>query len=192
MSVSVRPRTIAASAAAAVVLAAAIIFPQVVSSPLLVTMAIFTLIFAIMSSGWNILGGYTGYISLGHAAFFGIGAYALARLSDHITVSTGYEPFFLLPVVGLIGAAFAVPLGIVALRTRRHVFVVLTIAMLFIGQLLATNLRDVTNGSTGQGLPQPPWLGDFFLSESRNAITLRISSCVRVLPNGCIAPAPPA
>jgi len=162
MSVSVRPRTIAASAAAAVVLAAAIIFPQVVSSPLLVTMAIFTLIFAIMSSGWNILGGYTGYISLGHAAFFGIGAYALARLSDHITVSTGYEPFFLLPVVGLIGAAFAVPLGIVALRTRRHVFVVLTIAMLFIGQLLATNLRDVTNGSTGQGLPQPPWLGDFF------------------------------
>jgi branched-chain amino acid transport system permease protein len=39
---------------------------------------------------------------------------------------------------------------------------VLTIAMLFIGQLLATNLRDLTNGSTGQGLPQPPWMGDFF------------------------------
>jgi branched-chain amino acid transport system permease protein len=146
----------------AIALAAAIAFPQVVSSPLAITIAIFTLVFAIMATGWNILGGYTGYISLGHAVFFGIGAYALARLSDHITVSTGYEPFFLLPLVGLIGAAFAVPLGIITLRTRRHVFVVLTIAMLFIGQLLATNLRDLTNGSTGQGLPQPPWIGNFF------------------------------
>jgi branched-chain amino acid transport system permease protein len=115
-----------------------------------------------MATGWNILGGYTGYISLGHAAFFGIGAYALALISQHLQVSTGYEPFFLLPAVGLIAAAFAVPLGIITLRTRRHVFVVLTIAMLFIGQLLATNLRDVTNGSTGQGLPQPPWTGAAF------------------------------
>jgi branched-chain amino acid transport system permease protein len=147
---------------ALVLLAAAVIFPQVVNSPLVMTMAIFTLVYAIMATGWNILGGYTGYISLGHAAFFGIGAYSLSLLSLHITVSTGYEPFFLLPVVGLIGAACAVPLGIITLRTRRHVFVVLTIAMLFIGQLLATNLRNLTNGSTGMALPTPPWMGAAF------------------------------
>src|SRR5438270_6153573 len=134
-------------------LVAAALFPRLDNSPLRITMAIFTLLYAIMATGWNILGGYTGYISLGHAVFFGIGAYSLALLSQHITVSTGYEPFFLLPVVGLIAAAFAVPLGIITLRTRRHVFVVLTIAMLFIGQLLATNLRGLTNGSTGMSMP---------------------------------------
>jgi branched-chain amino acid transport system permease protein len=147
---------------ALVILVIAVVFPQVVNSPLVMTMAIFTLIYAIMTTGWNILGGYTGYISLGHAAFFGIGAYSLSLLSSHLTISTGYEPFFLLPVVGLIAAACAVPLGIITLRTRRHVFVVLTIAMLFIGQLLAINLRSVTNGSTGSGLPQPPWMGSAF------------------------------
>ncbi|MGI8827945.1 MAG: branched-chain amino acid ABC transporter permease [Chloroflexota bacterium] len=153
---------IAGYVAALVALVIAAVFPQLVNSPVVMTMAIFTLIYAIMASGWNILGGYTGYISLGHAAFFGIGAYALALLSQHITVTTGYEPFFLLPVAGLIGAACAVPLGIITLRTRRHVFVVLTIAMLFIGQLLAINLRGLTNGSTGSGLPQPPWMGSTF------------------------------
>lgn len=153
---------IAGYVAALVILIIAVSFPQVVSSPLMMTMGIFTLIYAIMATGWNILGGYTGYISLGHAAFFGIGAYALSLLSQHITVTTGYEPFFLLPVAGLIGAACAVPLGIITLRTRRHVFVVLTIAMLFIGQLLAINLRGLTNGSTGSGLPQPPWMGSAF------------------------------
>jgi branched-chain amino acid transport system permease protein len=153
---------IAAYAAAFLVLVIAVVFPQVVSSPLVMTMAIFTLVYAIMATGWNILGGYTGYISLGHAAFFGIGAYALALISQHITVTTGYEPFFLLPVVGLIGAAFAVPLGIITLRTRRHVFVVLTIAMLFIGQLLTINLHSLTGGSTGTSLPTPPWMAAAF------------------------------
>lgn len=140
----------------------AIVFPRVDNSPLIITMAIFTLMYAIMATGWNILGGYTGYISLGHATFFGIGAYALAIICQHFAVPGGYEPFFLLPVVGLIAAATAVPLGIITLRTRRHVFVVLTIAMLFIGQLLATNLHDLTGGSSGLGLSQPPWMGADF------------------------------
>jgi branched-chain amino acid transport system permease protein len=115
-----------------------------------------------MAVAWNVLGGYTGYISLGHAAFFGIGAYTLGLLTQHYHVPGGYQPFFLLPAVGLIAAAFAVPLGVITLRTRRHVFVVLTIAMLFIGQLMATNLRDLTGGSSGLGLPTPPWLGESF------------------------------
>jgi branched-chain amino acid transport system permease protein len=143
-------------------LAVGVAFPQVVTSPTNVTIAINALIFATMATGWNILGGYTGYISLGHIAFFGIGAYALGLVSQHFNVPGGYEPFFLLPVAGLIAAAFAVPLGIITLRTRRHVFVVLTIAMLFIGQLVATNLHDLTGGSSGMALPTPPWLGESF------------------------------
>jgi branched-chain amino acid transport system permease protein len=145
-----------------VLLAVAVVFPRLDNDALVLTVAIFTLIYAIMATGWNILGGYTGYISLGHAAFFGIGAYALGLICQHWSVPGGYEPFFLLPVVGLIAAAVAVPLGIVALRTRRHVFVVLTIAMLFIGQLLAANLYQLTGGSSGLGLPTPPWMAAQF------------------------------
>jgi branched-chain amino acid transport system permease protein len=60
-------------------------------------------------------------------------------------------------------AFFAVPLGWIALRVRRHTFVVITIAMFFIFQLLAFNFIGLTNGSTGLGLPIPlDWGGDFF------------------------------
>ena len=145
-----------------VLLAAGVVFPHVFTSPLVMTIAIFTLIYATMAAGWNILGGYTGYISLGHAAFFGVGAYSLGLICQHWQISGGYGPFYLLPVAGLIAAAIATPVGWITLRTRRHVFVVLTIAMLFIGQLLATNLENVTGGSQGLGFPTPPWLGADF------------------------------
>jgi branched-chain amino acid transport system permease protein len=143
-------------------LLAALAFPQVFTNPLVTQIAVFTLIYATMATAWNILGGYTGYISLGHAAFFGTGAYALALICSHWNIAAGYPPLFLLPVAGLISAALAVPLGWIALRTRRHVFVVLTIAMLFIFQLLAFNLRDITSGSSGLALPLPLWTADFY------------------------------
>jgi len=53
----------------------------------------------------------------------------------------------------------AIPLGWIALRTRRHTFVVITIAIFFILQLMAYNLTGITNGSAGIGLPLPPWTG---------------------------------
>ena len=140
----------------------ALAFPQLFTDPLVRHIAVFTLIYATMATAWNILAGYTGYISLGHAAFFGVGAYAFGLLCQDWGVPGGYGPFLLLPLVGMIAAALAVPIGWIALRTRRHVFVVLTISILFIGQLLAFNLRDVTNGSTGLAFPNPNWSGAFF------------------------------
>lgn len=137
-------------------------FPLLFSNPTVTSIAVFTLMFAGMATGWNILAGYSGYIALGHAAFFGVGAYALAIMCQDWSIPGGYVPFLLLPVAGLVAAAFAVPLGWIALRTRRHTFVVITIAIFFIMQLLAYNLRDVTNGSTGLSLPIPPWTGASF------------------------------
>ena len=55
-----------------------IAFPQVFSNPAVTTIAIFTLMYAGATTAWNIFSGYTGYIALGHAAFFGIGSYAIA------------------------------------------------------------------------------------------------------------------
>ena len=139
-----------------------IIFPLVFTNPAVTTVAVFTLIYAIMATAWNILGGYSGYISLGHAAFFGIGAYTVAILAKDWNVSPGWAPFLLLLVGGLVAAIIALPLGYLALRTRRHTFVVITIAYLFIFQLLAYNLTGLTNGSAGLPMPSPTWSGGFF------------------------------
>ncbi len=146
-----------------VILAVFIAFPFVFSDPATTTIAVFTLMFAAAAVGWNIFSGYTGYIALGHAVYFGIGAYAMALLCQDWNIPAGYAPFFLLPLTGLIAAAFSVLFGWIALRTRRHTFVVITIATFFIMQLMAYNLRAITNGSAGISLPIPfDWSADFF------------------------------
>jgi branched-chain amino acid transport system permease protein len=139
-----------------------LVFPLLVSDPTLTGIAVYTLIFTGAAVAWNIFSGYTGYISLGHAVFYGIGGYALAIMCKDWNIAGGYTPFLLLPLVGLIASLFALPLGWIALRTRRHIFVVFTIALFFIFQLLAYNLSSITNGSSGMFMPAPTWSVDFF------------------------------
>lgn len=140
-----------------------LLFPQVFSNPAITTIAVFTLFYATATSAWNIFSGYTGYIALGHAAFFGVGSYAIALMCQGWNIPGGYLPFLLVPVAGLIAAVFAVPIGWIALRVRKHTFVVITIAIFFIMQPMAFNLRDITKGSTGLSMPIPVgWSGTFF------------------------------
>jgi branched-chain amino acid transport system permease protein len=146
----------------ALLLVVFIVFPLVVSNPAVTGIAVFALVFAVAATGWNIFSGYTGYIALGHAAYFGVGAYTITIMSQAWNVPGGYAPFLLLPLAGLVAAIFAIPLGWIALRTRRHTFVVITVATFFILQLMAYNLKGLTNGSTGLSLPIPDWSGDFF------------------------------
>jgi branched-chain amino acid transport system permease protein len=151
-------------------------FPLLFSNPAVTTIAVFTLLFAAAGTGWNIFSGYTGYIALGHAAYFGLGAYALALICQDWHIPGGYIPFLFVPVAGLIAAIFAVPLGGMALRTRRHTFVVITIAIFFIFQLMAYNLRTITNGSAGMSLPIPPadW-NEYFLNDVFYYVTLALT-----------------
>src|SRR6266566_8007477 len=125
------------------------------------TIAVFTLIGAIAVVGWNIFSGYTGYISLGHSVFYGFGAYTLGLASLDWHIPGGWEPFLLLPLAGLVAGVFALPLGWISLRTRRHTFVVITIAWVFIFQLLAYNLRGITGGSNGVFMPLTPWVAPY-------------------------------
>lgn len=138
------------------------VFPLVFSNPATTTIAFFTLVFAAAGTAWNIFSGYTGYIALGHAAFFGLGCYTMAIACEWWNIPGGWEPFALVPLAGIVAAVFSVPVGVIALRTRRHTFVVITIALFFIFQLLAYNLRGLTNGSSGLSLPIPTWSGDQF------------------------------
>ncbi len=140
----------------------AVAFPIIVPSPAITTVAVFTVLFAAATTGWNIFSGYTGYIALGHAVYFGLGSYAIAIMCEAWKIPGGNIPFLLVPLAGLVAAAFAVPFGWIALRTRRHAFIVITIATFFIMQLMAYNLRPITHGSAGMSLPLPPvtWTGN--------------------------------
>jgi branched-chain amino acid transport system permease protein len=136
------------AAGTAALLAALVAFPLVFTNPAVTTYGVYALIFVGFAAGWNIFSGYSGYISLGHAVFFGIGAYftGVATNDWHLP---GSDVFALLPLTGLVGAIFAVPFGLVALRVRRHTFVVITIAVFFIFQLMAYNLGSLTGGTSG-------------------------------------------
>jgi branched-chain amino acid transport system permease protein len=121
------------------------------------SIAFYVLIFMASVTAWNIFSGYSGYLALGHVAFFGTGAYAMALMQTDWHVAAGWPTMWLLPLCGLVAGLFAIPIGLVALRTRRHTFVVLTIAVVFIFQTLATNLA-FTGGTGGHLLTAPSWL----------------------------------
>jgi branched-chain amino acid transport system permease protein len=131
-------------------------FPVLITDPTATSIAVFTLIFMVSTAAWNIFSGYTGYIALGHAVFFGSGGYAVARAAEDWHVAGGWAVFALLPFAGLVAAAIAVPFGLIALRTRRHTFVVVTIAVFFIFQLFALNL-GFTGGTSGLTFPFAPF-----------------------------------
>ncbi|MGH3234492.1 MAG: branched-chain amino acid ABC transporter permease [Streptosporangiaceae bacterium] len=145
-----------ASLAVAVLVVAAIGFPLVFSSPVTTNYAIYALIFVAAVSAWNLFSGFSGYISLGHAVFFGSGAYTVGIAARDWHVN-GVEVFILLPLAAVVGAAVAVPFGLVTLRVRRHTFIVITIAVFFIFQLMAFNLNSFTGGTVGVSAPFLPW-----------------------------------
>jgi branched-chain amino acid transport system permease protein len=133
---------------AAVLLLAGLIFPLVITNETATQIAVDTLLYVAAAVAWNLFSGFSGYISLGHAVFFGVGAYTvgIAARDWHVT---GDLEFALLPLAGLAA-------GLIALRVRRHTFVVVTIAIFFIFQLMAYNFR-FTGGSVGIPAPFLTW-----------------------------------
>src|SRR5262245_43585128 len=136
---------------AAVLLLAGLIFPLVITNETATQIAVDTLLYVAAAVAWNLFSGFSGYMSLGHAVFFGTGActVGIAAQDWHVT---GDLEFALLPLAGLAAGLVAVPFGLIALRVRRHTFVVVTIAIFFIFQLMAFNFR-FTGGSVG--IPAP-------------------------------------
>ena len=139
----------------AVLLVIAVIFPLVITNALYTQFAVLTVIFVAAVVAWNLFSGFSGYISLGHAVFFGVGAYTVGLLTVHWKVIGG-TIFTLLPLGGLAAAVVAVPFGLIALRVRRHTFVVITIAIFFIFQLMAYNF-SFTGGNQGVSTPFFLW-----------------------------------
>jgi ABC-type branched-subunit amino acid transport system ATPase component/ABC-type branched-subunit amino acid transport system permease subunit len=110
----------------------------------------------VQAVSWNIISGYAGYVSLGHSAFLGVGSYTAAVLALHL----GVNPLLVAPIGGVVAVVLATLLGLVVLRTSGHAFVIITIALLLSGQLIATNWRSLTRGSDGITLALPFWSRD--------------------------------
>ncbi len=117
------------------------------------TVLILIFLLATMSLGWNVIAGFTGYVSLGQSAFLGIGAYTVGILSMHFHVS----PLVFAPLGGVAAGLTAVILGSTITRAREHAYVIITIAFLFLMQALGLNFAGLTGGSAGITLPLPPW-----------------------------------
>jgi ABC-type branched-subunit amino acid transport system ATPase component/ABC-type branched-subunit amino acid transport system permease subunit len=132
-----------------------LVYPLVSDNLYYQNMIIFSTLLAIMASGWNVISGFAGYVSLGHSAFLGIGAYTTALFS--LRVFHGASPFWFVPVSAVVAGIFAAVVGAVLMRTRGHSFVILTIAFLFVMQLVTLNWSDLTNGNAGLTLPLPRW-----------------------------------
>lgn len=143
-------------------------------------MLVFTLMYAVMSSAWNLSGGFAGYPSLGHAAFFGLGAYAECLWFQHHTVHSGYEPFLILPAVGLLAGLVGIPIAAIAMRTRFDVFAIVTITLLFVAQTLAFNLRSITGGSQGLAMPVAPFSASTFERPFFYTLTLLLAAVMAV------------
>jgi branched-chain amino acid transport system permease protein len=134
-----------------------VLFPLIETNPTYTTIGIFALIFMGCATSWNMFSGYSGYVNLGSAVFYGVGAYTITLMADHLNVPGNGDLFWLVPVGGLAAMLVAIPVGLVALRVRRHTFVVITIAIFFVFQLSAINF-GFTGGTAGLQLPLIPWL----------------------------------
>jgi len=120
-----------------------------------IQLLIFGLIAAIAALGFNLLLGYTGLLSFGHSAYFGVGAYTVALAAEHLGPHS--MEFYLLvglPVVAVTSALF----GYICVRHTQIFFGILTLAISQVIYSLALNLYWVTGGSDGMRVPRPALL----------------------------------
>lgn len=110
------------------------------------------LIFAIFAIGYDIAFGYTGLLSLGHAAFFGVGAYGTGLSLIHLSV-----PAFLAILIGIIiSLLIAFSIGYLAIRRRGIYFAMVTLAFAQMVYFIAFKWRSLTGGDDGlHGVPRP-------------------------------------
>jgi ABC-type branched-subunit amino acid transport system ATPase component/ABC-type branched-subunit amino acid transport system permease subunit len=133
-------------------------FPLVFDDAYYQNMIILSLVFAVGASGLNIITGFAGYVSLGQGAFIGLGGYTVGVLAVRFD---DVSAWLWVPVAGVVAGLVALILGLVSLRSRGPSFVIITVAFLFLVQVIAVNWVSVTNGTAGLTLPLPTWDRDY-------------------------------
>ena len=114
-------------------------------NPFLINMLIMTFYYSYLSGSWNILAGYTGQYSFGHAAFVGLGAYTVAMLYNFFAVS----PWIGMLVGAAIAACASFGVGLPSLRLKKHYFILITLAFAEILRITFLNWREFSRGAAG-------------------------------------------
>lgn len=146
-----RNRRIIAALALVVALLAVAVFPFAAPNAYVLSAGVVILSYACTATSWNFMGGFTGYISLGHAAYFGLGAYG----TGIIVRDLGLPSFLAWALAGLVVAIITIPIGIAALRVRGASFVIVSIAFVLILLLVFQGWGSYTGGSSGLVVPRP-------------------------------------
>jgi branched-chain amino acid transport system permease protein len=130
-------------------LAVAVLLPQVISSAFALDIFIRVLLFAFIGVAWNLMGGYAKQLSLGHAAYFGLGAYT----STILLIRFGITPWIGILAGGVVAMLASLPIGALCFRLRGPYFAIATIATAQVLMLLFLKFRDFAWGAEGTTLP---------------------------------------
>lgn len=143
----------------AIVIAVAV--PLTTQNPFYQDMIIMILFWATLATAWNLLGGFAGQISLGHAAFFGIGAYS----STILFLTFGLSPWIGMFVGAGISMVVAIIVGYPTFRLTSHFFALATLAFGEVLRLLASYWRELTKGGVGLLIPHKPGFQNFIFED---------------------------
>lgn len=151
-----------------------VLFPSFNPPAYILTFLIAIFMYCALCVSWNILGGYTGYLSFGHATFFGLGVYVSALLYKSYSL-----PLYGTAIVaGLLSLVFAMAIGFPALRIRGAYFCVLTFVMVPAVRTVFFNLVKFSGGAEGIYVKSPYSTGTYYLIFLSLAILATIMAMV--------------
>lgn len=153
-------RTTASKVAYAALVAGVLLVPLAMTD-YQASVAVFAGIAAIGAIGLNLLTGFTGQVSLGHAAFLGVGAYTAAYVGGELD----WPLLLWLPAAALAGALVGAAIGPFALRLRGNYLAIVTLGLVFVAQYVFENWTSVTGGGNGRSVEAPVAIGPIDFAE---------------------------
>jgi len=137
-----------------VILAGLITLPLVGLSSYIMHVLILVVIYSMIGMAWNLLGGYCGQVSFGHATFFGVGAYTAGILYSKLGISSWWG----LPASVLVVSVLSLIIGYICLRLRGPYFALATLAMGEVLRVTSENLVKFTGGDVGILIRERTWV----------------------------------
>ena len=137
-----------------IIFAVLLILPQIGLSTYILHILILVIMWSVIGMAWNLLGGFCGQVSFGHAAFFGVGAYTAGLLYYHLGASAWWG----LPASVLVLTVLSLIVGYICLRLRGAYFALATLALGEVLRVTAENLVKFTQGDLGIMIKQRTWV----------------------------------
>lgn len=142
---SLNPREGLSSGIMIALIVVLLLIPPLTGNSYVAHIGVLVLTFGLFSSSWNFLYGYAGQLSVGHGAFFAVGAYSGVLLLKYTSIS----PWFAIAAGGISAGIFGIIVGIPCVRLRGPYLAITTVAFAETLRLVVTNLGDLTGGPLG-------------------------------------------